>query len=252
MRRFTTQVDLRSVTRSSVGRIGEPDFRLFFHSRDGRPMSPWHDIPVPSLTRKDEWFPFVCEIPKGHTEKMEVNLSEKFNPIAQDVKNGKPRYLPIKPRFNYGMMPQTFETPKKKCLVTGLFGDGDPIDVVDISSTAQPLGSIIPVKLLGSFCFVDSGEADWKIIVASNQNDEINSEILKVMFGFFENYKGPNSGNYIFDDKRLFSVTETIDILRQANENYQELLNAYRMTRSGGESDEEEPINVWVPGNDRI
>jgi inorganic pyrophosphatase len=250
MRRFATRVDFSSITRSSVGRIGDSDFRLFF-SRDGRPMSPWHDLPIASLSRKDEWFPFVCEIPIGHTEKMEVKLSEKFNPIAQDIKNGKPRYLPIKPRFNYGMMPQTFEPPKKKCLVTGLFGDGDPIDMVDISQTTLRLGSIIPVKVLGSFCFVDGGEADWKIIVASNETDQLNNEILRVMYSFFENYKGPGSGNYIFGNNRLFSVTETMDILRHAHENYQDLLNSHRTTRSGGESDEEEPVHVWVPGNGR-
>lgn len=247
MRKLYTEI-----TRSSVGRLGDSSFRLFFHGPEGRAISPWHDIALPTMDRKDMWYPFVCEIPKGRTEKMEVSLSEKFNPISQDVKNGKPRFLPIVPLFNYGMLPQTFEAPKKKCDITGLYGDGDPIDVVDISNSALELGYITPAKILGAFCYVDGGEADWKLIVATKESDQLNKELLGVMFGFFENYKGPDSGNYIYGNNKVFSVSESVDILRAANQNYQELLHSYRTTRTGGESDEDEPHHIWVPGNERI
>ena len=48
--------------------------------------------------------------------KYEVSKEEKFNPIIQDeafhnLKNMTlPRYYPIFPFFNYGMIPQTWES----------------------------------------------------------------------------------------------------------------------------------------------
>lgn len=232
--------------------MGDVNYRMFFKDSSGALISPWHDIPLPSMDKKNSWFPFLCEIPKGRTEKMEVCLSEKFNPIAQDTKDKKPRYLSIVPKFNYGMFPRTFETPKKACPISGLLGDGDPIDVVDIATKALTLGSLVPVKILGSFCFVDGGEADWKVVVSSNENDELNKHVLEVMFGFFEQYKGPESGNFIFDDRKVFGVGETIELIKLANMNYNELKQSYRMTRTGGESDEDEPHDIWVPGSERV
>jgi len=182
---------------------------------------------------------------------MEVLLTEEFNPIAQDVRDGKPRYLPIKPKFNYGMFPQTFENPLKDCIVSGVPGDGDPIDVVDISTgghEALDIGSIVPVKVLGSFCYIDGGQADWKIIVTrSDRDDEINKHVLDEIFGFFENYK-KDSGNYIFENRKVFGLGDTLDILKCANASYQELLRSHRTTTCRGESDEKEPLYIWIPG----
>lgn len=59
---------------------------------------------------------FVNEIPKGTRAKMECNPNEPFNPLMQDIKNGKLRdftYGDIP--FNYGFIPQTWESPKETC-----------------------------------------------------------------------------------------------------------------------------------------
>ena len=249
MRKFSHSV---VSSRSQIGSIGEANYRLFFHGKDGRPMSPWHDIPLPPLNSKNLLLPFVCEIPRGKTEKMEVRLSEPFNPIAQDTKQGKLRKLAIEPKFSYGMLPQTYESKTNKCAISGLTGDGDPLDVVDIASTSFPaVGSVVPAKLLGSFCFVDGGEADWKLIVSSDESVSLNQAVIDVMFSFFESYKGPDSGNYIYGNGKVFGVSETIDVLMFAHLNYQEVLNSYRIRGIGGESDGNVPRNLWVPNSTR-
>lgn len=189
-------------------------------------VSPWHDIQLPKLDTSDIYLPFVCEIPMGTSAKMEVNLKEKFNTITQDVENGEPRLLPIKTRFNYGMLPQTYESPQRPCHVSGFFGDGDPVDMVDISSSSSSstadVGSVFAVKLLGSFCFIDGQRADWKVIVSRNFSDSPTGS-LEEIFSFFENYKGPDSGNYIFDNRKLFSPEETLQVIREAHESYKQL-----------------------------
>jgi inorganic pyrophosphatase len=228
------------------------NYRQFFReSQQGRLVSPWHDIPVnlSDINGRELILPFVCEIPRLRTEKMEVLLTEEYNPIAQDVKDGKPRYLSIQPKFNYGMFPQTFENPSKDCTVSGFPGDGDPIDVVDITTGGSQLdiGHIVPVRVLGSFCYIDGGESDWKVIVSRCESDQINKHVLDEIFGFFENYK-MHSGNYIFENRKVFNPSETLDILKCTKASYDELLQSYRSTTCRGESDTIEPLNIWIPG----
>ena len=45
-----------------------------------------------------------------------------------------------------------------------MFGDNDPIDVVEIGSEALAMGSITPVKALGVLAMIDDGELDWKVL----------------------------------------------------------------------------------------
>lgn len=53
----------------------------------------------------------VVEIPKGTNAKMEISVNEEGNPIKQDVKNGKLRFVDnVFPYtgyiWNYGALPQ--------------------------------------------------------------------------------------------------------------------------------------------------
>ena len=53
----------------------------------------------------------VVEIPKGTSAKMEISVNSDFNPIVQDYKNGKPRFIPDVNGHkgypvNYGAIPQ--------------------------------------------------------------------------------------------------------------------------------------------------
>merc|ERR1712203_878039 len=66
--------------------------RLFFKNADGVVISPMHDIPISNTEGANE-FNMIVEVPRWSNAKMEINLTEKFNPIKQDIKKGKPRFV---------------------------------------------------------------------------------------------------------------------------------------------------------------
>merc|ERR1712117_8517 len=59
--------------------------RLFFKNANGEVISPMHDIPL-SNTEGANGFNMIVEVPRWSNAKMEINLTEKLNPIKQDVK----------------------------------------------------------------------------------------------------------------------------------------------------------------------
>lgn len=61
----------------------------------------------------------VVEIPRWSNAKLEIATGEEFNPIKQDVKKGKVRFVrncfPYKGYiWNYGALPQVRLKPSKK------------------------------------------------------------------------------------------------------------------------------------------
>ena len=96
---------------------------------------------------------------------MEVQKSHWYNPIMQDTnKDGSARYYTYGvPFFNYGLLPQTWEDPSV-CGASGACGDNDPLDVMEVGTGALAMGSVVPVKVLGSLELIDEGETDHKII----------------------------------------------------------------------------------------
>ena len=123
----------------------------------------------------------VVEVPRWTNAKMEIDLKEKFNPIKQDVKKGKLRFVancfPHKGYiWNYGAIPQTWEDPNHVDPNTNCKGDGDPIDVCEIGSKIHKRGAVIKVKVLGTFAMIDEGETDWKIM-AIDVEDEMASKL---------------------------------------------------------------------------
>ena len=79
----------------------------------------------------------VVEVPRWSNAKLEISLSEPMNPIKQDVKKGKLRFVancfPHKGYiWNYGALPQTWEDPTHMDPDTQANGDSDPVDICDI------------------------------------------------------------------------------------------------------------------------
>ena len=242
--------DLSRLSRFVKSAPGHKDYRVYMRDGSSRDLiSPWHHIPLDVRYQTGAVIlPFVCEIPRKCTAKMEVTLREKFNPISQDMKDGQPRYMPIEPKFNYGMLPMTYEDPGSNCPISGVVGDGDPLDVVDISirnSDSIMTGTVVPVRLLGSFCFIDNGEADWKLIVTRDDSARINTHTLDEMFAFFENYK-PGSGSYIFEDRRVFDISDTLELINHARNSYENLINETQFVQSDASPD------IWIPGTPRV
>merc|ERR1712137_810303 len=161
------------------GDISTTDYRVFC-KRDGNYVSYLHDIPLYANEEKTV-LNMVVEIPRGTNAKMEICLKEEGNPIKQDVKNGKLRFVDdVHPYqgyiWNYGALPQTWEMPTHKHPET---------------------------NALGVMALIDEGETDWKVIVidvndprASEFNDI--SDVQRLMPGFtmatyewFRTYKMP-------------------------------------------------------------
>ena len=136
--RATTTTVMSAYQSSKVGDYPSLDFRCFYE-KDGKRISPWHDVP---LKNADGSFNFICEIPKETKAKMEVATDEKLTPIKQDTKKGKLRDYPYNINWNYGMLPQTWEDPQHVHPTMNVKGDNDPVDVVEIGSTQLELSLI--------------------------------------------------------------------------------------------------------------
>lgn len=105
-----------------------------------------------------------------------------MNPIKQDIKKGKLRYVAnCFPHhgyiWNYGALPQTWENPEHLDPSTGCKGDNDPIDVLEIGQRVANRGDVVQVKILGTVALIDEGETDWKVItidVTDPSADQLN------------------------------------------------------------------------------
>lgn len=199
----------------SKGEKGTADHRVFLE-REGATVSAFHDVPVwPDKNRKN-FVHMIIEIPKGEQAKMEINKVEKFNPIKQDIKNGKLRFVAMLYPFHYGAIPQTWENPAYTHPDTNAKGDNDPLDAVEISSGPTQVGQVKVVKILGVYAMVDEGETDWKLICI-DENDPMADEMediediervmpgkLKEVFEFLRDYKLPDGSppnKFAFNNK---------------------------------------------------
>ena len=162
---------------SAEGAYGTTSYVLKFSDKNQNAITPWHQIalhvpaePESAITH-GQLFNFIIEIPAGTTAKMEVQKEVEHNPIMQDTKKGAVRYYTYGvPFFNYGLLPQTWEDPAVK--VGEHAGDNDPLDVMEVGSVRYPMGSVVPVKVLGAFELIDQGELDYKIIVLSIEDPD--------------------------------------------------------------------------------
>ncbi|XP_032806024.1 inorganic pyrophosphatase-like isoform X2 [Petromyzon marinus] len=162
----------------SVEERGNPNslaYRLYYKDAQGQYISPFHDIPLCASEEPQPVFNMVVEVPRWTNAKMEIATKDPLNPIKQDVKKGKLRFVAnVFPHhgyiWNYGALPQTWEDPSHKDADTGCCGDNDPIDVCEIGSRVCTRGEVVQVKVLGCLALIDEGETDWKLI-AIDVND---------------------------------------------------------------------------------
>lgn len=215
-RRFSRSSHLSTFT---TGNNGAADFRMFL-TLGGTPRSFWHDIP---LFATPQTLRYVNEIPRHTTAKFEVSLNDPGNPIKQDInkKDGSLRFFQAGPiPFNYGCAPQTWENPNKNDRLTGLLGDGDPIDLVELSDTPLPVGQVLKVKVLGIVGLIDQGETDWKVLTIQD-GQEVIDWVKKVdqVLHWFRTYKiaeGKSENDFAFDGKVL-SVAEALSIVNETH-----------------------------------
>lgn len=103
----------------------------------------------------------VVEIPQGSSLKIEWDR-EKALFVLDRVEPA----IYAKP-VNYGFIPQTLDE------------DGDELDTLVVCVEPIPAGVVVEAKVIGIMNFIDSGEADHKVIVVPaddrNTGDSINS-----------------------------------------------------------------------------
>jgi len=229
----------------SVRKVGQPntaDHRVYIE-RDGVPISPFHDIPL-YANDQQTILNMIVEIPRWTNAKMEICKEEPLNPIKQDIKKGKPRFVrncfPHKGYlWNYGAFPQTWEDPKHTHPETKAKGDNDPLDVCEIGELVGTIGQIKRVKVLGVMALLDEEETDWKVIVIDEQdplapklNDIEDVErhlpgLLRATNEWFRIYKIPDGkpeNQFAFSGECKNKKYAT-DVIRETNEAWKDLMN---------------------------
>ena len=200
--------------------ISEENDQYFILKQENKEVvSTWHDIP---WINENGTFNMVVEIPARTAKKMEMHKSMSGNPIVQDVNEFlKPRYYSREINWNYGFIPQTWENPEHSYVcVENLRGDGDPIDVIDISTISKHIGQVVMVKVLGVYALIDEEEVDWKVIAidAMDPKSEIVHDIddvdihfpgeLLSIYTWFRDYKipdGKKANRYAFNEKKCMN-----------------------------------------------
>jgi len=214
-----------------TGEVATEEFRLGYLDDDKKPISPWHDIPLEGKTEGS--YNMVVEIPKMTKAKMEVATGEENNPIAQDIKKGVLRDYHGPIFWNYGCLPQTWEDPNVKHPELGVFGDDDPIDVVEIGAR-QEMGAVTEVKVLGVLAMIDDGELDWKLLAIAvddplakeyNDIDDVPDSIKDGVREWFRWYKTPDDkpiNSFGFDEKYK-NAAEAKEIITETNDHWKKL-----------------------------
>lgn len=219
------------------------DYKQYLQLSNGEVGSYFHDVPL-KLDRSCKTVSMIVEVPRWSNAKFEISKELDYNPIVQDTKKGKVRFVHnIFPYHgyihNYGALPQTWEDPNQTS-VGSLKGDNDPLDCCEIGSDVLETGSVLEVKILGSLALIDDGELDWKVI-AINVNDPLATEInnlndvedklpgiLNATREWFRNYKIPagKPPNEFAFDGAYKDVHETIDTIQECNDAWKSLISS--------------------------
>lgn len=228
----------------TVRKVGAPNtlqYRLFIE-KDGRPVSAFHDIPLYANSEKTI-LNMIVEVPRWTNAKLEISKEEKLNPILQDTKKGKLRF--VRNCFphhgyihNYGAFPQTWEDPNLMHPETKARGDNDPLDVCEIGEAVGYAGQVKQVKVLGAMALLDEGETDWKI-VAIDVNDPLASKLhdiedverhlpglLRATNEWFRIYKIPDgkAENQFAFTGECKNKKYAEDVVRECNEAWEKLV----------------------------
>ncbi|KYK57708.1 Inorganic pyrophosphatase [Drechmeria coniospora] len=228
----------------NLRKVGAPntlEHRVYIE-KDGVAVSPFHDIPL-YANQEQTILNMVVEIPRWTNAKLEISKEEVLNPIKQDIKKGKLRYVrncfPHKGYlWNYGAFPQTWEDPNSIHPETKAKGDNDPLDVCEIGELVGYTGQVKQVKVLGVMALLDEEETDWKVIVidvndplAAKLNDIEDVErhlpgLLRATNEWFRIYKIPDGKpeNQFAFTGECKNKSYAMDVVRECAEAWDRLM----------------------------
>ncbi len=130
------------------------------------------------------------EIPQGVSVKYELDKESGMIFVDRFL------YTDMAYPFNYGFVPNT------------LSGDGDPVDVLVLSSKPVVPGVVIPSRIIGMLEMEDEAGQDEKVIAVPmpkvdqkfasyNDINDIPNDIKEKIKYFFENYKKTEPGKWV-------------------------------------------------------
>lgn len=130
------------------------------------------------------------EIPQGVSVKYELDKDSGAIFVDRFL------YTEMNYPFNYGFVPNT------------LAGDGDPIDVLVLTSKPVAVGVVIPARPIGMLEMDDEAGEDTKVIAVplpkvdpkfAGYNDikDVPKKVLHEIKYFFENYKKSEPGKWV-------------------------------------------------------
>lgn len=221
-----------------------PTFKQYLLLANHEIGSYFHDIPL-VLNLENRTVRMVVEVPRWSNGKFEISRDIDFNPIVQDLKNGKVRFVHnIFPYHgyihNYGAIPQTWEDPTREAPgLESVRGDNDPLDCCEIGSSILHMGDIKEVKILGSIALVDDGELDWKVITIDIQDPlahKVNNlqdveaympGLLHATREWFRRYKVPTGKppNHFAFNGEYKNAQETVNTIQECHESWKKLVS---------------------------
>jgi len=174
-------------------------------------MHPWHDCYIDEAVITNA-FPVVIEIPKGSTNKYELDKETGLLKLDRALHSAV--YYPA----DYGFIPRTF------C------DDGDPLDVLVLGQEPVYPLTIVEARAIGVMRMRDEKGVDDKIVAVSVRDPayadyrdkaELPGHVLRQVRRFFEDYKVLEHKMVNVED--LLGPEAAIDIIVQALQMYQQL-----------------------------
>ena len=156
----------------------------------------------------------LIEIPYGSKNKYEVDKA------TGRIRLDRVLYSAMSYPGEYGYIEET------------LAPDGDPLDILVITSEPTVPGCIVPARVLGYLATVDRGMEDYKLIAVADCDprydnvrtlDDLPPFILDEISNFFQNYKVLQ--NMQVDVWGYFSLDATQKIIEQCRLRYREAQN---------------------------
>lgn len=153
----------------------------------------------------------IIEIPLKTKTKFEID--KKTNNIRLD----RVLYSAMTYPAEYGYIPNTLEL------------DGDPLDILVISSEATFPGCVVPAKIIGVLTLIDNGSIDHKIISVVavdpryneiNKLSDLSEFTLEEIKDFFANYK--TLQNIKVEVKDYEGLDKALEIIGECSIRYQE------------------------------
>ena len=174
-------------------------------------MHPWHDCYIDESVITNA-FPAVIEIPKGSTNKYE--LDKETGLLRLDRALHSAVYYPA----DYGFIPRTF------C------DDGDPLDVLVLGQEPVYPLTIVEARAIGVMRMRDEKGVDDKIVAVSVRDPayadyrdkaELPGHVLRQVRRFFEDYKVLEHKQVNVED--LLGPDAAIGIIAEALQMYKQL-----------------------------